>query len=78
VAKGRVGSSRVVVSRRLLGDIRSLIDQARENTAQAVNSALVELYWQIGKRIREDVLHEQRAEYGEEIVATLSQQLSTD
>lgn len=43
---------------RLLGDIRSLIEADREQTARAVNSALVGLYWHIGKRIREDVLHE--------------------
>lgn len=63
---------------RLLGDIRSLIESAREQTARAVNTALVGLYWHIGKRIREDVLHEQRAGYGEEIVATLSKQLTAE
>src|SRR5258708_14213378 len=57
-------------SGRLLGDIRSLIEAAREQTARAVNSALVGLYWHIGKRIREDVLHQQRAGYGEEILQT--------
>ena len=60
---------------RLLGDIRSLIESAREQTARAVNSALVGLYWHIGKRIREDVLHEQRADYGNQIVSTVSKQL---
>jgi len=34
------------------------------------------LYWQIGSRIRQDILKEKRARYGKEIVATLSQQLS--
>jgi len=37
---------------RLLGDIRSLIEQARRHVAQNVNSAMVGLYWNIGKRIR--------------------------
>lgn len=46
---------------RLLGDIRQLIEAAREQTARAVNSALVGLYWQIGKRIRADVLGNRRA-----------------
>ena len=32
----------------------------------------------VGKRIRQDVLKEKRAEYGEEIVATLSQQLTEE
>ena len=67
--------SNVQPSRRLLKDIRSLIDSARDQTARAVNSALVNLYWHIGKRIREDVLHEKRAGYGDEIVSTVSKQL---
>ncbi|MGA7500120.1 MAG: DUF1016 N-terminal domain-containing protein [Isosphaeraceae bacterium] len=54
---------------RLLGDLRVLIEAAR-----SVNSALVGLYWHIGKRIREDVLQEKRAEYGEAIVSTVSKQ----
>jgi predicted nuclease of restriction endonuclease-like (RecB) superfamily len=78
LAKGKARSPRKEIHARLLGDIRSLIEQAREQTARAVNSALVELYWRIGKRIRKDVLHEQRADYGEEIVATLSQQLAAE
>jgi predicted nuclease of restriction endonuclease-like (RecB) superfamily len=63
---------------RLLGDIRALIEAAREQTARAVNSALVGLYWQIGKRIREDVLREKRAEYGERTVETLAGQLTAE
>ncbi len=63
---------------RLLGDIRGLIEQARQQVARTVNSAMVGLYWSIGKRIREDILHEKRAEYGEQIVAALSKQLTRD
>lgn len=63
---------------RLLHDIQMLIEQAREQTARAVNSAMVGLYWHIGKRIREDVLHEKRAEYGEQIVSALATQLTTE
>jgi predicted nuclease of restriction endonuclease-like (RecB) superfamily len=62
----------------LLGDVRTLIEQAREATARAVNSALVMLYWSIGTRIRTEVLKDQRAEYGEQIVSTLSRQLAAD
>ncbi len=59
----------------LVRDLRSLIIGARLNVARQVNSALVMLYWRVGKRIRQDVLKEKRAEYGEEIVPTLSAQL---
>lgn len=59
----------------LLGDIRSMIENARVRVASAVNSELVELYWRIGTRIRQDILHERRAEYGRAIVSALGRQL---
>jgi predicted nuclease of restriction endonuclease-like (RecB) superfamily len=59
----------------LLTDLRDLILAARQSVAREVNAALVLLYWQIGTRIHKDILNEQRAEYGREIVATLSAKL---
>jgi predicted nuclease of restriction endonuclease-like (RecB) superfamily len=59
----------------LLDELRTLIRQAREGVAQAVNSALVLLYWQVGHRIRTEVLKQRRAAYGEEILPTLSAKL---
>jgi len=38
----------------------------------------VGLHWQIGSRIRQDILEEKRAEYGKEIVVTLSQELTIE
>ena len=64
-----------ITSKALLKDLRELIETARQDVAQQVNSALVVLYWRIGQRIRQDILKEKRAEYGEQIVATLSRQL---
>jgi predicted nuclease of restriction endonuclease-like (RecB) superfamily len=61
---------------RLLDDVRALIQETRQAVAQAVNSALVMLYWSIGARIRTEVLKEKRAEYGKGILATLSQELT--
>ena len=63
-------------SNQLLSDLRDLIQTARQGVARAIDSGLIALYWQIGQRIRQDILQEKRAEYGEEIVATLSRQLS--
>ncbi len=62
----------------LIGDIRGLIETARHNVAVTVNVGLTILYWQIGDRIRQDILKEKRAEYGKEIVATLSQELTKE
>ena len=59
----------------LLAELRSLIEQARQQVAQAANSALTLLYWQVGDRIRSEVLREGRAAYGKEIFATVSQEL---
>ncbi len=55
----------------LLGDLRQLIDGACNRAAAAVNSELVTLYWYIGRRIRTDLLRDERAEYGKGIIASL-------
>ena len=62
----------------LLADLRDLIRQAREGVARAVDSGLTALYWHVGRRIRQDILREKRAEYGERIVAALGRQLETE
>jgi predicted nuclease of restriction endonuclease-like (RecB) superfamily len=64
-----------ITNKVLLKDLRELIEEARQDVARQVNLALVLLYWRVGKRIHQDILREKRAEYGEEIVPTLSAQL---
>jgi predicted nuclease of restriction endonuclease-like (RecB) superfamily len=59
----------------LLADVRELIVQAREGVARAVDSGLTVLYWNVGQRIRREVLREKRAEYGQRIVSALGTQL---
>jgi len=61
--------------KKLLSDLRALIQKTRQDVARTVNSALVQMYWQVGTRIREDVLKAKRAEYGEAIVSALMTQL---
>jgi len=60
----------------LFGDIASMIESARRRAAAAVNSELVMLYWGVGKRIREDVLGGERAEYGQAVVRRLAERLT--
>jgi predicted nuclease of restriction endonuclease-like (RecB) superfamily len=62
----------------LLVEVRGLILAARESAARAVDSGLVTLYWHIGRRIRQDILKEKRAEYGAKIVSALGTQLSRE
>ncbi len=62
----------------LLPDLRELILTAQSQVARAVNAGLTLLYWQVGDRIRREILQEQRAEYGAEIVSTLGRQLEAE
>ena len=62
----------------LLTDLRALISTTRQRVAQGINSALVLLYWQIGQRIRTDILEEKRAGYGEQIFYALSRKLTLE
>jgi len=57
-------------------DIKLLIEQSRQNVAVAVNAEITLLYWNVGKRINEEVLKNSRAEYGKQVVVLLAQQLS--
>ncbi|WP_228840585.1 PDDEXK nuclease domain-containing protein [Candidatus Protochlamydia phocaeensis] len=52
--------------------------KARQSIATTVNAGLTLLYWHIGNRIHTEILKEGRAEYGKEIVVTLSRQLVLD
>src|SRR5215470_3298375 len=70
--------SRALAPTALLGDIRRLIVDARTQVAAAINAGLTLLYWEIGERIRKDILQEKRAEYGEEIVTALARQLEME
>jgi predicted nuclease of restriction endonuclease-like (RecB) superfamily len=60
----------------LLADIRQMIEQTRQTASQTINSGLTLLFWSIGRRINDEILGNQRAEYGRRIVVTLSRQLS--
>ncbi len=59
----------------LLADVRELIESARMQLSQAANSALTMVYWQVGERIRTEILRDARAKYGQEILPTLSAKL---
>jgi predicted nuclease of restriction endonuclease-like (RecB) superfamily len=59
----------------LVRDVRQMIEETRSMVATAVNAGLTMLYWNIGKRIREEILRGKRAEYGQEIVASLGREL---
>ena len=62
----------------LFSEIKQLIEQSRNYVAVAVNAEISALYWHIGNRINNEVLQNERAEYGQQIVATLSRQLQIE
>lgn len=64
-----------ITNNNLFEQIRNLIEQTKQNVAISVNSSLSMMYWEIGNKINQDILKNQRAEYGKEIVVTLSRQL---
>ena len=67
-----------LLSKSLVEDLRQIIEQARGRVAATVNSELTMMYWHIGERINREVLGNQRAEYGKQIVATVSRQLQEE
>ena len=63
---------------RIVDDIRGLIESTRGRVTAGINSELTLLNWRIGARIRKEILKEKRADYGKQIVPTLSAQLIVD
>lgn len=62
----------------LFQDISKIIEQGKKQVTVQVNSTLTLTYWQVGKKINEHILQNKRAEYGKEIVTTLSRQLTEE
>ncbi|MDL1871190.1 DUF1016 domain-containing protein [Deltaproteobacteria bacterium PRO3] len=61
----------------ILGDISSVINEARRSAARSVNCIMTAAYWLIGRRIVEsEQKGESRAGYGEELLERLSADLS--
>ena len=61
---------------KMMNDIRQIIDEARIHVASTANYELTMMYWHIGERINRDVLGNERATYGKQIIATVSRQFS--
>lgn len=70
-----VSASQDIVAHQLMVDLRQIIDAARSRVAYTANYELTMMYWHIGDRINREVLGNQRAEYGKQIVSTVAAQL---
>jgi len=60
-------------------EIKTILSQARQKAYSAINSAMVEAYWNIGKRIVDEEQNgADRAEYGKQIIETISIELTRE
>jgi predicted nuclease of restriction endonuclease-like (RecB) superfamily len=63
----------------ILSEIRSLIEMSRHHVAVTANLALVNLNWNIGRIITQDIQKNQkRAGYGEQLLDSLAKELTKD
>jgi len=62
----------------LFTSIKELIEQSKQEIAVSVNATMSMLYWQIGKRVKTEILQNARAGYGEQIVQSLAAQLELE
>ena len=67
-----------VLTESLIKDLRQIIEQARGHVAATANYAQTMMYWHIGERINREVLRNQRAEYGKQIVSQVATQLQEE
>jgi len=71
-----VSENKIVQSeKKLFKDISELIYNSKNRIIDLSNSELITLFWNVGRRINEHVLQNKRAEYGKQIVVTLSKLL---
>lgn len=65
------------VSQNIYGEIRQSIIQVQNKVQQAVNFGMVQLYWEVGRRL-DEACNGQRADYGKEILKVLSTKLTEE
>jgi len=66
------------INKNLFSEIKKVIEQGKQQVAQAVNIGLTATYWNIGKKINEEILDNKRADYGKQVINSLSTQLVKD
>ncbi|RDV10358.1 DUF1016 domain-containing protein [Pontibacter diazotrophicus] len=60
----------------LFDNVAALIEQSRSRIALKVNSEVTLLYWRVGKTINQELLQEQRGEYGDQVISSLASELT--
>jgi len=67
-----------IMDARLYNDVRKVLELARSKVYTAVNFAMVEAYWNIGRLIVDTIGEDARNEYGKYLMRYLSNRLTTD
>lgn len=67
-----------VIAEPLIKQLRELVENTRKRVASVVSDETSRLYWNVGNAINTFVLQGNRAEYGKQIVATVSRQLAEE
>ncbi|MEA3225350.1 MAG: DUF1016 N-terminal domain-containing protein [Planctomycetota bacterium] len=62
----------------LIKDLRKMIEKTRVQVATAINVGLVSLNWHLGQRLWKEIMGEQHATYGDQIIDAVSRQLTTE
>jgi len=67
------------ITKAYIAEIKQILKEAKAKTFSAVNYAMIEAYWLIGKRIVEETQQgEHRANYGEQVIKNISKALTAE
>jgi len=71
-------SGEIIKYQNILADLISIVKKTKFEVAIQTNSSLTLMYWHIGKRIQSDILENERAAYGKQILVSLSRELTSN
>lgn len=73
-----LGQARVSikVSNNLIADVTSIVEESRAAAINAINTALIYRNYHLGKRLSEEILKDERADYGKKIVMAVAKALT--
>lgn len=62
----------------LYADISNMICKTKNAVMKQMNNSVISLYWNIGKKLTDEVLQGQKAQYGKNIIGELSDRLTVE
>ena len=62
----------------VFSDISTMIYTAKNEVMMRANTSVISLYWNIGKKLSDEVLQGKKAEYGKNIIGDLSERLTAE